>query len=106
MMLTFGLVESLHVTLQFAYGFVVFIFFDAVVHNPSTRLKICDTIFENSCPDCYARIHRVGCKIESTDGASIHPTTLLFQAVYELDGFYFWCSRYGACGEYRTKCIE
>ena len=83
--LTFSLFEGFCVTLQFVNGFIVFIFFDTVMHDPSTSLEICNTIFENGCPDRYACVHRVVRKIKSTHRASIHPTTLLFQAIYELN---------------------
>jgi hypothetical protein len=98
--LTFGLLESICITLQFVDGFVVFIFFDAIMHNPSTSLVVCNTIFEKGRSDRYACIHRVVRKIEPTDPTSVHPTTLLFQTIYELDCLYLWSSRDSACGEY------
>jgi hypothetical protein len=103
---TFGVFERIRIALQLVHGFVVFIFFNAVMHYSSTRLKICDTIFKDRNPDCYASIHRVIGKVEPTDRASIYPAPLLLQFVHKLDCLYLGSSRNSARRKYRTESVE
>src|SRR6266566_539203 len=104
--LTFTAFKRFQVGLQLVHGLVVFVFFNAVMYNPPTRLEIRDTIFKDSSPDRYAGIHRVIGKVEPTDCASIYSAALLLQIIHKLDRFNLWSSRNSARREYRTKSVE
>jgi hypothetical protein len=105
-LLTFTAFKRVQVALQLVDGLVVFVFFNAVIYNPSACLEIRDTIFKDSSPDRYAGIHRVIGEVEPTDCASIYSAALLLQIVHKLNRFYLWSSGNSARREYRTKSVE
>lgn len=90
--LTFCLLDGPHVSTQLVDGFDVFILLDAVEDNAAACLEICNAVFEDHRSYRDAHVHLVFCKVESTDGAGIHASSILLEFVDDFNCLDLRCS--------------